>query len=379
MKETTKLINLENIGKKLEETVSKLPNEFRAKMEKDSPDITGNWDIPVGQALVNDFTREFASELIDGVLARTGLGGRFPYREDSLTSIKSVSTTEVIDTYLINKADGGAAEGYLKVQRRKLMHLARRHPQLPASAEVVREYLRQFKTGDVPTRRDMWMALSMLYKFAAGKYGVFNPILEVDKPRFKKKPGQRLTWEQARTFIGAVSSDLEWALVACFFGLRFRRVEAERLCFSDIKDDYLIIKGKERIEEMPLLPVFREMLMKLPGRHGADGAVFGQQGDTLAYHIERIFKRAAIKGVRGSPHTLRNTAGALWSTCGGDWTSNRQLLRHSAKMMTDHYAALTIDELRAKDERYNPMLNLMRELGLAPALNYQNTNNAPPP
>jgi hypothetical protein len=41
--------------------------------------------------------------------------------------------------------------------------------------------------------------------------------------------------------------------------------------------------------------------------------------------------------------------------------------------MTDHYSPLTIDELRVKDERYNPMLNLMRELGLAPDMTYQNT------
>ena len=79
------------------------------------------------------------------------------------------------------------------------------------------------------------------------------------------------------------------------------------------------------------------------------------------------------QGVEGSPHTLRNTAGALWSTFGGDWTSNRQLLRHSAKTMTDHYSPLTIDELRAKDERYNPMLNLMRELNLA--TKYLNTSS----
>lgn len=373
MEEATKLKKLEDVVKRLDDIAAK------AKVEQDSvlADTAkmGAWDIPAGEALVNKgFTEKFASDLIDGFLARQ------QHLKPSAPSLKPISTTEVVDVYLTNTADGGAAEGYLKVQRRKLQHFARPHPQLPSSPDVIREYLRQFKTGDVPTRQDKWMALSMLYKFAVQTYGIENPMLKVDKPRFKRRPGQRLSREQARTFISTVSSDLEWALVTCFFGLRFRRVEAERLYFSDIKDDYLIIHGKERIEELPLMPIFREMLMKLwhkhGHRHGADGAVFGQQADTLAYHIRRIFERAAIEGVRGSPHTLRNTAGALWSTYGGDWTSNRQLLRHSAKMMTDHYAALTIDELRDKDERYNPMLNLMRELGLAPAINYQNTSNA---
>lgn len=374
MDEAAKLINLENIGKKLEETLSKLPNEFGAKVKKDSPDITGNWDIPAGEVPVNkEFTEKFVSDLIEGILTRQ------QHLKPSAPSLKPISTNEVIDVHLTNKADGGAAEGYLKVQRRKLQHFALRHPQLPSSPDVIREYLRLFKTSDVPTRQDKWMALSMLYKFAVQTYGIENPMLKVDKPHFKRRPGQRLSRAQARSFINTVSSDLEWALVTCFFGLRFRRVEAERLCFSDIKDDYLIINGKERIEELPLMPIFRKMLMKLWHKHGANNAVFGQQADTLAYHIGRIFERAEIEGVRGSPHTLRNTSGALWSTYGGDWTSNRQLLRHSARMMTDHYAALTIDELRDKDERYNPMLNLMRELGLAPVINYQNTSNAQQP
>ncbi len=271
---------------------------------------------------------------------------------------------DAIEAYLTDKADGGAAEGYLKVQRRKLQHFARRHPQLPTSPKVIREYLRQFKTGDVPTRKDQWMALSMLYKFVADTYGVPNPMLKIDKPRFRKKSGQRLSRDQARLLLVSLRTDLEWALITCYFGLRFRLIEAERLSWGHIKSDYLIVQGKERTEELPLLPVFRDRLLRLFNNHRPSDPLFSMKADTMGYHISQIFKRAGIVGVRGSAHTLRNTAGALWSTFGGDWTSNRQLLRHSAKTMTDHYSPLMIDELRAKDECHNPMLNLMRELDL---------------
>jgi len=287
-----------------------------------------------------------------------------------------LNTSRVVDGYLTYKADAGAAEGYLKVRARKLTFFANQHPQLLLDPEVIRGYLRQFKTADVPTRQDVWKALSDLYKFAANTYGIANPMVKVDKPRFKKKSGQRLSKEQAKQLLTATHTDLEWALVTCYFGMRFRRVEAEKLHFADIKDDYLVITGKERTEELPLLPLFRDNLLKLKHSQGIDGPVFGIKADTLAYHIGKLFKRAKIEGVRGSPHTLRNTAGALWSTFGGDWTSNRQLLRHSARTMTDHYSPLTIDELRAKDERHNPMLCLMRDLNLAPKLNYPNTNSA---
>lgn len=290
-----------------------------------------------------------------------------------------INTSDVIEAFLICKADSGAAEGYLKVLNRKLRLFARQYPELPTSPEAIRDYLRRFKTADVPTRRDQWQSLSMLYKFGTSNYRISNPMLTIDKPRFKKKSGQRLSRDQAKSLISVVKSDLVWGLVTCYFGLRFRRVEAERLRLSDIKSDYIIVQGKERTEELPLLPVFRDKLVALQNKQGPNDPLFPIKADTMAYHIERLFKRGGIEGVRGSPHTLRNTAGALWSTFGGDWTSNRQLLRHSAQTMTDHYSPLTIDELMVKEERHNPMLNLMRELGQVSGGDYQNTSNAQPP
>jgi len=297
----------------------------------------------------------------------------------NLEQSSSVGTKEIIDAFITDKADGGAAEGYTRVLCRKLNQFAKQYPKLPINPEQIHAYLRQFKTIDVPTRQDQWKALNMLYKYAYRNHTDDNPMLKVDKPRFKKKSGQRLSREQAKLLVSAIRTALEWALVICYFGLRFRRIEAERLCFGDIKSDYLIVQGKERTEELPLLPFFRDKLLSLRNNHSPNDPVFGIKADTLAYHIRQLFKRAKIEGVRGSPHTLRNTAGALWSSFGGDWTSNRQLLRHSAKTMTDHYSPLSIDELRVKDDRYNPMLNLLRELGEVPATIYQNTSSAQQP
>ncbi|MBA7619871.1 hypothetical protein ES703_27213 [subsurface metagenome] len=289
----------------------------------------------------------------------------------------ALATSEVLEEYLIYKSDGGAADGYLSVRARKLRFFANRNPEVPISPEPLSIYLRLFKTDDVPTRQDQWKALSDFYKFLSKKYSVPNPMLKVEKPRFKKKSGQRLSRDQSKLLLTVVETDLEWAIVTCYFGLRFRRVEAETLLHADIKSDFIVVQGKERTEELPLLPVFRDKLLLLRNNHSPGDSVFGIKADTLAYHIGRLFKRAEIEGVRGSPGTLRNTAGALYSTFGGDWTSNRQLLRHSAKTMTDHYSPLTIDELRVKDERYNPMLCLMRELGQVPALatDYKNTSS----
>lgn len=276
------------------------------------------------------------------------------------------STQDAIAAYLTRMEDAGAASGYLKVRDRKLKFFARQYPELPTSPGPIRVYLRQFKTADVPTRQDQWKALSALYKFAFDEYDSPNPMMEVDKPRFKKKSGQRLSRDQAKRLLSVVETDLEWAAVTCYFGLRFRRIEAERLRFGDIKSDYIVVQGKERTEELPLLPLFREMLLKLSQKQQTTDPLFSIKGDCLAYHVRQLFKRAGIDCTRQGPHTLRNTAGRLWLTYGGDDRANRQLLRHSNQTITDHYSELNMDELYTLEERHNPMLNLMRELGLAP-------------
>jgi len=356
---------------------AELYDQIAATLKGGNDFLRKQFEYPAGEGLAQQAYTLFSSALEQGSPATLAIRAESEKLPQSLPTLPS--TKVLIDQYLVYKADGGAADGYLKVRARKLRFFAHQYPELPTDPEPIRAYLRQFKTADVPTRQDQWKALKDLYKFASDRYGLLNPMLKVDKPRFKRKSGQRLSRDQARLLVAALKTDLEWAITTCYFGLRFRRIEAERLLFGDIKSDYLIIRGKERTEELPLLPVFRDKLLKLTNTHRAKDPLFGIKGDTLAYHIGRLFKRANIVGVRGSPHTLRNTAGALWSTFGGDWTSNRQLLRHSAKTMTDHYAPLTIDELRVKDERHNPMLSLMRELGLVSDRDYPNTSSAQQP
>jgi integrase len=289
-------------------------------------------------------------------------------------AVQRLSTSAIIAEYLIYKADGGAVEGYLKVRARKLHFFARQYPELPTIPEPIHVYLRQFRTDNVPTRQDQWKALSDLYKYAAKEYHIPNPMLEVEKPHFKKKPGKRLSHDEAKAFLTAVKTDLEWAIVTGYFGLRLRGIEAERLRSGDIRSDFITVwDGKERTEELPLLPLFREKLMAVGNGREPTEPHFGMKESTLSYHIEQVGQRV---GLHVTPRVLRNTAAALWYYYDGDKSSNRLLLRHSTEDMTDHYSNEFLDELRLKDERHNPMLNLMRELGLVP--NYQNTSSAPP-
>ena len=102
------------------------------------------------------------------------------------------------------------------------------------------------------------------------------------------------------------------------------------------------------------------MLLKVvDGREPEDPVFMGQRGrlspDMLAYIVRKLFIRSGINGVKQSPHTLRHSRGALTAAAGLDSYSSRRLLRHADTKMTDLYSQLNFDELRAKEERYNPL------------------------
>lgn len=270
-----------------------------------------------------------------------------------------VSTIEIIDKFLAAKRAGGLSEASIQSYGDTLRVFAKYYPTLPTTPEQIEEYLSRFKP-DKPTARDAFIVIRLLYKWGAERLGLPNPMTKLTKPRFRTKTPDRLTDTQAKALLDAIRTDRERALVYCFLGLGLRRSEAERLNIGDIGEDTILVHGKERVEPMPLIPEIREALLKVAGGREPNEAVFvGQRGrltpDMLAYNIKQLFIRAGISGVKRSPHTLRHTRGALTAAKGLDSYSSRRLLRHANTTMTDLYSQLNLDELRAKEERFNPL------------------------
>jgi len=271
-------------------------------------------------------------------------------------------TTEVIDKFLATKRASGASDAYLAGLKRRLRVFARYFPELPTRPEQIEEYLSRF-SRETPTAQDNWKVLSMLYGFANTRHGLPNPILQVAKPKFKPKTPRRLTETEAKALLSVIRTDREQAIVYTFLGLGLRLSEAQRLRFRDIGDDTILVHGKERTEEIPLLPEIRDALLKLSnGRKPDDPVFWGLQGplstSSFDHIIRQLFARAGITGRKTSAHTLRHTRGALWAASGGDTASSRRLLRHRTTQMTDLYSQLNFTELRAKEERYNPLRTL---------------------
>ena len=350
--------------KKLEDVVKELPTLA------DLGEALRNqkWDVPIGTPVVNEeFVAKFASELVDGFLAKQRLGKQ--QLQKDATRLQSVSTIEVIDKLLAHKQAAGLAEISIASYKDMLKPFARQYPMLPTSPEPIEEFLTT-KRGQ--TKVNYYSRLSALYKFASARLGTPNPMTKVAKPTFKSKEPDSLSKEQAKRLLDDIDDDRERGLVYLYLGQAFRLSEALRLNVGDIRDDIILVHGKEREEPMPLLLEVRDILLTLAdGRSPSSPVFLGQRGrlgrDMVEYNIKQLFKRAEINGIKQSPHTLRHTFGTLATIAGCDSYSLSRLMRHkisSRTSMTAHYIHLNLDDLREKLERYSP-LRLLNGAGQA--------------
>ena len=275
-------------------------------------------------------------------------------------TLHSIRTAEVVDRFLASKQAAGLAEDSIENYRDMLNAFARQYPILPTTPEPIEEFLTS-KMGQ--TRFNYYSRLVGLYKFASQRLGLPNPMEKIEKPRFKSKEPDSLNKKQARELRDAIANDRERGLVYLYLGQAFRLSEALRLNVGDIRDDTILVHGKERVESIPLLPEVRDVLLKLSGGRSSSEPVFlGQRGrlgaDMAQLYIKRLFRRAEIDGVKQSPHTLRHTFATLATIAGCDTYSVARLMHHqvnSRTSMTVHYIHLNLDDLRVKLERYSPL------------------------
>lgn len=277
------------------------------------------------------------------------------------------STQEVIDKFLASRRPHIKPVS-LKSYELNLRTFARHYPILPAEPEPIEQYEGRYSIENTGIN-NIDSVLRLFYNFAKERLGLPNPMDKIKRPRGKAKPPQHLTISQAQALIADISNDRERGLIYCLLGLGLRLSEVRRLTITDIGEDVILIHGKERTEPMPLLPEIREALLKLTVGKSPDEPVFkGRNGQPLSDNmiqviIKAMFQRAGITGVRPSPHTLRHSRGVISDIAGLDDFSSRRLLRHADTQMTDRYSALNLEELRAKEEQYNPLRVLARHAG----------------
>ena len=280
-------------------------------------------------------------------------------------------TQEIIDEYLTAKqlkVRPTTLRGYSDTLR----PFAACFSTLPAEPKRIDEYLAPYG-NETMTAKNIFIVIRDLYNFAEkrNRLPFPNPMPVVFKPGCTSKPPEHLTIKQARALLNAVEDDRERGIVYCSLGLGLRLREFRLIRVADVGEDTILVHGKERNEPMPLIAEIRDALLKLAEGKGPDEFIFsGRHGQPLSESmvqliVKRLFRRAGISGVRPSPHTLRHSRGVITDIAGLDDYSSRRLLRHASTQMTDRYSALNLEELRAKEEKFNPLrvLRQRQELG----------------
>uniref|UniRef100_A0A0M0KMU2 Integrase/recombinase XerD n=1 Tax=Halalkalibacterium halodurans TaxID=86665 RepID=A0A0M0KMU2_ALKHA len=79
---------------------------------------------------------------------------------------------------------------------------------------------------------------------------------------------------------------------------------------------------------------------------------------SFRYILSELGKKAGVKGVRCSPHTLRHTFAKFYILNGGDAFSLMQIMGHSTLDMTKKYVRLFSTDILDKHRKYSPLKNL---------------------
>jgi integrase len=144
-------------------------------------------------------------------------------------------------------------------------------------------------------------------------------------------------------------------------GHGWRQVEVRRIRAGDVRDvqDGMIwVRGKERDEWAPVLPVSLERLQELGQGLTPNDCIFqGQRGplgeDGMSQLVDRLYARAGIKGFTG--HDLRRTFATQVRLASGDEFLAMRLLRDKIPGVNDRYLVFPHAELMAALSQYSPL------------------------
>jgi site-specific recombinase XerD len=73
--------------------------------------------------------------------------------------------------------------------------------------------------------------------------------------------------------------------------------------------------------------------------------------------FKRLKKRIRIEGKRVSPHQCRRYMATTQLAMGRSLLDVQRQMGHTTLTMTNHYASLTVDQLRKSHEKYSPLKN----------------------
>jgi integrase/recombinase XerD len=206
-----------------------------------------------------------------------------------------------------------------------------------------------------------------------------NPFYRVKVPKAPRKVVPTFSETQIRELLAAIDTatvegQRDYLTILLFLDTAMRLSELSGLTLEDLRLDDGIVKVMGKGSKERLIPVgrfTRRMLWRylnqtrpLPLNPSCTSLFLTFDGLPMTgHHIrKRIIlygKKAGIRGVRCSPHTLRHTAAVSFLRNGGNVFSLQRLLGHTSLNMTRHYCELADIDVQRAHATASPVDNLM--------------------
>ena len=205
-----------------------------------------------------------------------------------------------------------------------------------------------------------------------------NPFTKIKIPKSPKKVIATFSEKQVTAMLKAINTSTptgfrDWTMILMLLDTGLRASEITGLTVVDVnlEDGLMKVYGKGNKERVvPIGARVQRAVWKYLQRHHPQPAnplcstlFLTATGnpittDRLRAIIEKYARKAAIEGVRCSPHTFRYTCAISYLRNGGDVFSLQRILGHSSLEIVRIYVNLAEADIKACHRRFSPADNM---------------------
>jgi integrase len=273
----------------------------------------------------------------------------------------------VVDAYLTSRRAAGASAKHIDNLTYRLGFLTRALPYLPSAPEPVEDLLASLTTRTTPrghapsaaTHHAVWRSMRALFRWAALRYDVRDPMASIPQPKKGNHPPSYLTRDQLEHALRAnAHSPRNVALLHLLAMTGARLGEISGLTWNDITvgadgPTLRIPRGKTGGRSVPLDDRTMTALRRGCPNHNL---WTGRKG-TLTHDGLRLTVRVALAraGIAGGPHLLRHTFATLYVQNGGNIFTLMSLAGWRNIQSVTGYVHLDLRDARRDHARYAPL------------------------
>ena len=270
-----------------------------------------------------------------------------------------MKTSKAVSDYLVECEARGLAKATIDQYRWALGRMVAHCGGIPQNGQRLLVALADSSLS-LESRKDLikcWRTFFNWYGRRGNRQPI-NPVLQLDRLPTKRKLPRVLTHQEVRRLLAAADSERDRLMVLLVMDCGLRLGELSSLRWTDVRDDHLMVTGKEGDRVVPISPSIRDQLEG----HGdglyvwMDAAAPNQMGRSLVFR--RLFDRASIGTRKAGPHCLRHTFATLYVAAGGNLRALQEILGHTELATTQRYVTLARSQVCADHAQYSPVATM---------------------